>query len=65
MTGPKAQVMSSRGGIRPWLIHHVYLFDAPRLVVELRRRGLKIGVATSVRQSYWQAAEIYPAQRNR
>ena len=64
MTGPKGQAVSSRGGIRPWLINHVYLFNAAELVIELNDRGVKIGVATSVRQHEWQAAEIYPNKRS-
>jgi len=64
MTGPKGQAVSSRGGIRPWLINHVYLFNAAELVIELNARGVKIGVATSVRKHEWQAAEIYPNKRN-
>ena len=64
MTGPKAKAMSSRGGIRPWVINYVFLFNAAELIIELKARGVKIGVATSVRQHEWQAAEIYPNKRN-
>jgi len=64
MTGPKGQAVSSRGGIRPWLINHVFLFNAAELVIELNARGVKIGVATSVRKHEWQAVEIYPNKRN-
>ena len=70
MTGPKTQPVSSRGATRPWLIEHVYLFDAPQLVRDLmvgdlKRPGVKIGVATSIRKIYWESAEIYPRQQNR
>ena len=64
MTGPRAQQATSRGGIRPWLINHVFLFNAAELVIELNARGVKIGVASSVRKPEWQAAEIYPNKRN-
>lgn len=64
MTGPKTAATSSRGKTRPWTIELVYLFEARPLVVQLRQYGMKIGIATSVRQSLWQAAEIYPVQRN-
>lgn len=64
MTGQKSSATSSRGGIRPWLIEHVYLFDSVSLVSDLSRRNLKIGIATSVRKSYWENAEIYPRQKN-
>ena len=55
---------SSRGGVRPWTIVSVHLFDASELAGDLRKRGLKVGVASSVRQVLWQEAEIYPQQRN-
>jgi hypothetical protein len=64
LTGPKSNAMTSRGRVRPWIIENVFLFDAPILVDELKRSGLKIGIATSVRQQFWAKAEIYPAQRN-
>ena len=64
LTGAKSSAMSSRGQTRPWLIKSVYLFDAPELFAALRKRGVKIGIATSVRQQHWQEAEIYPGQRN-
>ena len=65
MTGPKTQPGSSRGAIRPWVVEHVYLFDAPELVRDLKRSGVKIGVATSIRKAYWESAEIYPRRQNR
>jgi hypothetical protein len=64
LTGPKASAGPSRGQIRPWLIHSVHLFDAAALVGLLKQRGLKIGVATSVRQKFWRESEIYPEQRS-
>lgn len=64
MTGPKGQAVSSRGSIRPWLIDYVFLFNADELIIELNARGVKIGVATSVRKHEWQAAEIYPNKRS-
>ena len=64
MTGPKSSAASSRETTRPWLIEHVYLFDAKILVSELSDRKLKVGIATSVRQCYWKDAEIYPHQTN-
>ena len=63
-TGPKAAAISSRGTTRPWLISYVYLFDAVRLVGELKRQGTKIGTATSVCGYLWELAEIYPEQRS-
>jgi hypothetical protein len=65
MTGPRAAPVSSRGGTRPLRITAVYLFTIPELVAELRGRGVKIGVAASVRVGDWEAAEIFPRQINR
>ena len=63
-TGRKAAAMSSRGTLRPFCIDAVFLFDAHRLHAELGERGVKIGVATSVRAAQWAAAEIYPRPNN-
>ena len=65
MTGPKTNQMSSKGAIRPWVIDHVYLFDAHRLISELKARGVKIGIATSVIKQQWRDAQIYPTQNNK
>jgi hypothetical protein len=64
LTGPKATSMTSRGRSRPWVIESVFLFEAQLLVEELRRRGVKIGVSSSVPKDLWVGAEIYPVQRN-
>jgi hypothetical protein len=64
LAGPTTSAMSSRGGTRPWQIDAVYLFDARKLLAEVVERGVKVGVATSVRNSQWRAAEIYPEQIN-
>jgi hypothetical protein len=64
MTGPSAPAAHSRGGARPWCLTSVYLFDARQLLNELRTRGVKIGVGSSVRTAQWTAAQIYPQQNN-
>jgi hypothetical protein len=64
LAGPESSVPSSRGGVRPWLIESVYLFDARELVDRVRARGVKIGVATRVRQELWDEAEVYPTPTN-
>jgi hypothetical protein len=64
LTGPKSGAGTSRRHSRPWAIEGVFLFDAQDLVARLRHRGLKIGIATSVRQQLWREAEIYPLQNN-
>ena len=64
LTGPRTSPASSRGTVQPWTIDSIYLFDAPALVGKLKERGVKIGVATSVRRQFWDAAEVYPTQRN-
>jgi hypothetical protein len=64
MTGPHAAAVSSRSSTRPWRIDAVYLFDAADLLGRLRARNLKIGLATSILNSQWKAAEIFPVARN-
>jgi hypothetical protein len=63
LTGPKATARDVRI-VRPWRIAAVYLFDAQLLLTEQRARGVKVGVASGVREAQWLAAEIYPTARN-
>ena len=58
--GPKATQLRSVGSTRPWLIAEVFLLEAGPLLERLRERGVKIGVATSVRTAEWEEARIYP-----
>jgi hypothetical protein len=60
LAGPRSSVLTSRGGTRPWTIDSVYLFHAASMADALRVRGAKIGVASSVRNADWDAAEVYP-----
>ena len=60
LTGPKGQAVSSRGQTRPFLISFVFLFSTTELISLLKARGIKIGIATSVKKSVWDEAEIYP-----
>jgi hypothetical protein len=64
MTGPRAAPVSSLGGTRPLRITAVYLFAIPELLDALRARGVKIGIAASVRVGDWDAAEIFPRHVN-
>lgn len=64
LAGPKGPSVSSRNTERPWLITSVFLFRAAELESALKRRGVKIGTATSVADALWQEAEIYPRQLN-
>ena len=64
LAGPKSPPISSRGIHRPWIIDAVFLFDRSVLVDMVQKRGTKLGVATSVPQAQWEAAEIYPQSRN-
>ncbi len=64
LTGARAGAASSRGTTQPWTIESVYLFEAVPLVEQLSARGVKIGVATSVRRHHWDDAEVYPSQNN-
>ena len=61
LTGERTPATSSRGTTQPWSIETVYLLEAAPLVAQLRERGVKIGVATSVRRHVWDDAEIYPS----
>jgi hypothetical protein len=66
-TGPKptkAALISTRGTLRPFCIDAVYLFHAHRLHTELQERGVKVGVATSIRTVHCELAEIYPRSNN-
>lgn len=58
--GPKGAAVSSRGARRPWLIHRVFVFEARSLHGALQSRGVKLGVATSIRADLWNQAELYP-----
>jgi hypothetical protein len=64
LAGPRSGLLTSRNSIRPWRIDSVFLFDAQKLAAEQQARGVKTGIASSVRSSQWEAAEIFPAQRN-
>jgi len=63
LTCPAAPAASSRGTVRPWCVEAVHLFDAQRLLADLRAAGVLIGTATSVRAHHWAAAEVWPAAR--
>lgn len=64
LTGQPAAAASSVGTTRPWRIDNVYLFDARRLLAEQTAREVKVGVASSVPNRNWAAAEIYPTAAN-
>lgn len=63
LTGARTSAATSRGETRPWGIDAAFLFNHAALVSELSGR-VKIGVATSVRRHYWDAAEVYPSGEN-
>lgn len=64
LTGPRVAAGTSRGALRPLVIASVFLFEAAPLLADLRGRGVKVGVATSVRAQQWAEAMIYPDARN-
>lgn len=64
LTGPKSKAITSRGSSRPLIISNVYLFEMTKLIKKLRKRRVKIGIATSVANSYWKEAELYPHKIN-
>lgn len=48
----------------PTTIDLVYFFQAETLIREQQRRGVKVGVASSVRKQQWNEAEIYPVSNS-
>ena len=64
LTGPEAGPSSSKGGIRPSLIDHVYLFRGRELAEDISRRGVQFGVAASIPKAAWHAAEVFPRPVN-
>lgn len=64
LAGPASTATSSRGRTRPWCIVSVHLFDARELLQQQHARGVRIGVASSVRNAQWRAAEIYASGNN-
>lgn len=62
MTGPKSVAEASKGKnrYRPWVITEVFLLNSRELQKELG----KSGIATSVKSTYWDKAQIYPKQTN-
>ena len=64
LTGPQTKVAHSRGESRLWSIDWVFLLDGQHLHTELQKRGVKIGIATSVTQEYWNECEVYPQPRS-
>jgi hypothetical protein len=55
LTGPPGQAR-----VLPWVIDSVFLFQREELLEALTARGVKIGVATSIRKADWEAARIFP-----
>jgi hypothetical protein len=60
LTVHRSAVATSKGTTSPIVVCAVYLFLNDELLATLRVKGVKIGVATSVAKSLWDAAEIYP-----
>jgi hypothetical protein len=54
---------SSKDGERPFCISNAYLFNEWKLCSALREKGIKVGVATSVRKEHWYEREIYPENK--
>ena len=65
LAGPRSASSSSVGSVRPWVISSAHVFGASDLVVDLRARGLFIGIGSSVRRELWDECEVYPHARSR
>ena len=61
LTGPTVSPASSRNSTRPFLVEQIFLFETAALLPSILRA--KFGIATSVRQALWQAANVYPTNR--
>ena len=64
MMGESIPRESSRGMVYPAKITSVHLFESVSLMGILKERGVKIGIATSVIQSLWECAEMYPRPKS-
>jgi hypothetical protein len=64
LAGPTNRAASSRGASYPWEVSSVHLFQSVTLLEGLYARGVKLGVATSIAQHFWQIAEVYPTARS-
>jgi len=60
LTGPPRRA----GPVRHhrWHLSAVYLFDAQALLREFTNRGVKVGIATSLRKADLTTAQIYPVE---
>jgi len=65
LTGDEGDLSGSKGRTRPLIISQVFLFNMRKLMPILRERGVRIGIATSVRKKDWNEAMIYPVQKSR
>lgn len=64
LTGPRSTATSTQRTARTLVIDAVYLFSSGVLHDDLLQRGVRVGIASSVRQEAWRAAEIYPEPTN-
>ena len=64
LSEPEAAPSASRGHTQPSLIEHVYLFRGEDLAADIRKRGVKFGVAASIPRANWLAAEVFPTPAN-
>jgi hypothetical protein len=62
--GPKAEAAAFRSIGTPWILDSVYLFEADELLRALYERQVQVGSNTSLIESLWERAELYPVQRN-
>jgi hypothetical protein len=65
LTGDIGDLSSSRNKTRPLVITQAFLFKMSNLMPRLKERGVKIGIATSLRNNDWIEAMIYPDQNSK
>jgi len=64
LAGPTSPPGASKDGLRPFVIDAVFLFESVTLVPALRKRGVRLGTATSVASSFWKEAMLFPEARS-
>jgi hypothetical protein len=64
MVGGRSNALSSKGMSASVSIEAVYVLESRTLLETLVERGVKLGIATSVRAPEWKNAMVYPESNN-
>lgn len=63
LCGPKSTRQLLKDPHRPWVLESVFLFETLAILTVLAGK-VQIGTATSVREEFWAAAELFPHAHN-